>query len=839
MGKLILMCILIPFSLSCIASSSVVGPELEPVSHKKVNGKPILLVSPYKDDFVFLTRTHESAVFSGPLPEEPYRHANISDDFRIFPFAINQDSKVLVKLRSASQTNFSDHIEEVTLKRGVYFFVLSYDDVYSVLLSEGEFDVNLIVAPLSHSEEYRESIIWKGFLDSTYRGSMLGNVIQYDTEIFRGNVTLRREDIRISSLGPELNFIRSYNGHKNVDYRSQVLGLGWSHNHRIGLHFIGLFNGNSGYNLPSWVEESRRVFRSTSTMPSQYSNPVYLEAENGGLFRFDGENWIVQSSYHGRLLQFNDQNTNSGLTFKFYSKDNTEYNFDHVDLKVFRPIIDYSLLTFLPKDTLVLNSEKVSSAVRLLPFVAFTKPQSAWVSSIVDKSRNKSNYQYAQTEIGPLLESVTDAVGRKLVFKYSDVFRPDPTNEYNPIRLKTVVGPMNLNLEFGYDKEYFNQNSFKRDNFSETYEYINSQKGLLEQGKFQSQTLRRYQDGLGNATTFYYYSPSEVEHLKKMIPGIPLERVVSSIRYPDMNLAKIKYFPQHNRRELYDLSKLKTEYLLNNFGNPIKTTEPSGRVTAYGWGVDFGLNDNLLLEESVQNENRQSYAYDEQGNQVSKKINGELVELFEWDARTSQPLVKKYSNGIVEEYSYDSHGHVVQFKRGEHIENYKYNSFGQKIEKSVNGKKTTYSYDEFGYVREIKAEGYQDEFYRHDIRGRLLSKTWSDGSWISYGYDNLDRIVSKKESNGQAEFKEYDNKGNVIYQRLDDGTELRFIYNERETVSRVNLSPNMRLFYRYNDASDNILKIDVNGDVITREYGLDGEEVLPDVFKPWTARPIR
>lgn len=833
-----MLCCYCGFVVSNLTQAGISGPVLMPTSDQRINGKPLMLAPASENDLLMLLRTHELPVFDKVAEPGENFHAGITDDFRYFPFALNFSADVSISIRPEGQDEFMPFMTQSDLSAGMYFFTLSYADIFETLKQDGAFDIRLSVTFDQQATTATEEVLWRGLLARHYRGEMLGNVIQHDVAIFMGNVTLRRDDISLESLGPGLNFIRNYSGHKKDDGRFAVMGQGWTHNHRIALHIISLGHSSPQNNLPEWVERSKKQIRNIEQLPKKYQTPVYVEVENGGLFQREGDVWKAQRSFHGRLSQRVEGEKSPH--FLYQSVDNSHYDFAQVDLKVYRPTVDFTLLTFSPNAEEIDDLSVEKTRIFRLPAYAFTKPQSLWIKSIADKNRNQLRYEYQETSIGPMITSATDASGRQLTFDYTPGLGADlaPANK-TPLRLSAVNGPGGLNLSFKYDAEYFNQMTFQRDNFIETYGYIPAPGESHGIKHLRPQVLRRYRDSNKHATTFYFHSPNDLAGLKKNINGLPLNRVVKSVRYPDMLLATFDYIAEQHKRILTNLNGAKTEYILNSFGNPIEEKDPLGHMLTKQWSVDAGQPDTLMTMEVDARRNITSYQYDTQGNLIRTEYPDGSIDLALWDLTFSEPLKKKDANAEIEYFDYDEFGNLLVYTQGEYTVRYAYNTLGQKIQETSGGIEKHFEYDQYGYLAKIINNKQTEAKYTHDIRGRLHSVHWADGSWEKYQYDNLDRILLEQYSDGKIMNKRYDAKGNMIFERLDDGSELHYYYNARDVVVKITFSAESTMYYRYDPIANLTLQVYTNGDIATHRYNAIDEEILPSQFKRWVLRPLR
>lgn len=826
---LIGICLLI-FS-SHLKASKPVGPELVPVSQTLVEGKPILLTASAEDDFILLNRLHEHETFYRPTPRASY-----TDDFRYFPFALNYAAKASVILDNSGGQ--AKTLMTAQIDAGLHYFVLSYEEIRSTL-EEGEFfAIKLLVEGERDSTSFSDSISWQGKLSSSYIGEVLGNVLQHDVAIFLGRVSLRREDILIRSLDTDFSFIRSFNGHQLQDNRFRTLGVGWSFNYDITLNPINFSPLAKKHNLPLWVEQSSGAIRPLEQLPPTHGEINLLDVTNAGLFQKKQEQWEVQRSFHGFV------NQEAGQEFHFLSKDHTRYNFHPFDLRVYRPTVQASLLTFELND-LVQDTSILDKPLRLHPALAFTAPKQTPLKNIVTKNDNTFEFDYQTTRFGPVLSQVSDPLARQFKFEYSPPLSKanseTDTGPSMPYRLSQVKGPDGIQLSFEYFKDSLALKRFDRGEFVEHYNYDDDPQleAYPSSARYLSQPrFRAYTDSLGRQTRYYYHPTKKVDYLIGMAAALPLSRIVRAVRYPDMALVRFVY--DEDRREVIDFLGNTAIYTLNKLGNPVKQVDAKGGITTYIWSGDIGEADALQLQVTA-NGRTKKFRYDSQGNITQTIYANGSIEKTLWDLKFSEPLTIEYPNGAVEKHRYDTKGNLLEYQYNDQKTSYRYNDRGQKIVEKTDNEIIEFVYGKDGYLDRTLVNGNLARSYEYDIRGRLLAQSWPNGYWLKYRYDNLDRVIHESNADGRIEETRYDTKGNIILNKVRDKAEsfeVTYQYNARDLVIEATIDGKHSMYYHYDANANLLMETKANGDVTTHVYDELDEEILPKKFQPWSPRPL-
>ncbi len=807
------------------------GSLLQANSDKTIDGHPVLLL-PKSNRYIYLTQNSEQGVF-----DSPSAHSQYTDDYRYFPFALNFDSQITLTIRSLAQKDSEVTFFEGKAKQGLHYFSLSYSFLNKLLGKDTAFEIYLKV-DVDDKNDVTDTAVWQGSIERSYRGEMLGNVIHLETFIRTGGITLRREDVKISHYGPNLQFIRSYRNHSLENPLRATMGHGWQHNNDIQISIVKTGLAKTENNVPRWVTKSLGTVLPISQLPLEYQKPTLVIVTNGGFFQRKGDGWEVQRSFHGRMHTVVD-NENQ---FVFTAKDASKYFFDDFDNKIKRPSIFKKDLTFTPKTNEANIITDKSDSHFLSPIFAFSGPSPLLLQRVEDKNGVAMKYNYAPSVFGDVLSSVEDSIGREFEFSYNVAYEDMQVTgtALKPIRLTKVTGPDDIILKFTFDDTHFEQVLFERADFNEAYGYTQLAESFLDiNNKYFSadRSINKLTDGLGNVKRYFFAKPEKVETLSRYLPAIPIHKVVDRIRFPDMSLSKFTYGPNANERGIINFNGYKTNYVINEFGNPQKTMYQNGNIEERVWSVDVGLSDDVTLTKK-NNAGITRYEYDPMGNVTKETYPNGRVKTTLWDLNTSEPLEIVYANGDVETFKYSPKGNLISHVDGDYKVLYEYDDFGRKILQKNKDVTRTYTYDKYGYINAYFDNDVLQYTYVNDVRGLLLSKTSREGIVEEYTYDSVDRLLQTKRQGKVIEEKKYDAKGNVIFHREGDGPEIFYTYNERGVVSKIKYSSGETDYYRYDSTSNLTERVDTYGDVILKKYHKDDTEIVDEKYPSWDRGPI-
>ena len=204
-------------------------------------------------------------------------------------------------------------------------------------------------------------------------------------------------------------------------------------------------------------------------------------------------------------------------------------------------------------------------------------------------------------------------------------------------------------------------NKFQRENFIEKYRYsadlAPSYAGLEEYQK--PYKLIQTIDGNSHKKSYSYYPAKDIESFLKQHPGFPKQRIIKSVRYPDMSRSKIRYYAEANKREQIELNGSLTTYEFNDDGNPIVTTDALGGVIEQHWSQDEGLTDAVMVAEVVGGE-KTRYKYNTQGERTVIIYPDQSMKTNHWELDFSKLLSTQYADGSLETNEYDKRGNLLK-----------------------------------------------------------------------------------------------------------------------------------------------------------------------------------
>ena len=711
--------------------------------------------------------------------------SEVTDTFKPFEFYISQEADTKVEVLDKDKNVVATLVQQTRLAVGSYRFLITYQDMVDAGIYPGA-DTDFYLKLTATTEKgFTHNVILGGDLKKSFRGRMLGEVIQHNVLIQDGTALMQRSDIDLPGLGPSLTFSRSYSNKGSTD---EIMGQGWGHNLDINLMKVG-YGDESGFNnLPAWVDEKRHTFF-RDDLPDLPLNRVSVS--NGGLFKREGTTWVSQRGRHGKLEE-------TLTEFVYTSKDGTVYHF-------------------------------TKTLDRHIP-----------VDYIEDRNGNRLTYEYdGLYDNGegprPVIRKITDAIGRTLEMYYSD--DPDINDTVpdtveidaftgNPIplpfrkRLVGVIGPDGIELGFKYNNDGQLTTAFRMDDerYKEDYSYIWDERDL-------AWNLDSYTDPNSHTTTFTYFQESAAPDLSHFVPGFNPVDIVENVRYADGANPKFQYDTSTvNKRTIIDARNNATTYTLNFFGNPIKIEEPLGKTTEMTWSIDEGLPDDVMTSRKDALGRLWKYEYDSKGNVIKEidPLNKETIST--WDLQYSVLLSRTDRNGNTISNTYDSKGNLETHTDAElHVTRHSYYTNGRlESTTSPRGFITSFTYDANWFPSEVSAPEGSIKKTLYDIRGRLKEETDPNGNKTTFGYDTLDRLKARVDPDGFSVSYDYDAKGNKTKETSRYGVVLNYTYDERDRVENVQRTgPNLpaaNMAYTYDLNSNLKTETDWKGQTSSHDY---------------------
>lgn len=722
---------------------------------------------------ISLARFNSSETSTGTI-------GDVTDSFLKLPIEIDKPSAVAIEVMDSDFDVLGTLVNRTELSAGVYGFILTFEDIGQYVSPNTSFYVAVNKLGLQDGKTTRT--YFTGKTQVNIDSEMLGQVIEHDTLIQRGSLTLRREDIKLKGLGPQLDFIRSYSNESKLTNENSPMGPGWNHNHNIHLKVIsraeegGVFDNN----LPNWISPFRAfgkpIIVPYTSFPDLVQVPRVISVSNGGMFIFQDDEWRPSRGFHGSLSFEGDH-------YEYVSKDGTRY---------------------------VFNSQ-----------ISSQTDQRFLVNQIIDRNGNALSYDYERLRGRELVKSVVDETGRSLVFnyQYSDAARD--------FRLTSVASPeTNINLNFTYSSIEDGQTSdplngslmtFSRADFSESYDYEKSDEDNV--ANMVSRT-----DAVGNTTRYNYLAPEDVpDELLLTVKGVNKNDVIDNVSYPGgFGTGTIEYdFGAGNKRKVSDLNGNIKTYVLNDYGNPNEIQEPLGKTTKMVWTIDEGEDDVLVISREDAEGRVTAFEYDQKGN-VTKQIDPIGTINQTWNQAFSLLEERTDREGTTTTYDYDSNGNLTTETDGDGFATrHTYNAKGLRLttQHPANGGTSTYGYDQFGNLGSVThPEGSKFE-YSNDARGNVEGETDPNTNQTAYAYDALDRVTSITHPDGLTSSYTYDAKGNKKTETDKLSLTLTYEYDARDRVETVTRSfGGGSQSFSYDNQSNLINETDWKGQTTTHEY---------------------
>lgn len=480
-----------------------------------------------------------------------------------------------------------------------------------------------------------------------------------------------------------------------------------------------------------------------------------------------------------------------------------------------------------------------------------------------------------------LIEKYDTATGVRVKYTY---------NDFGQLLVKTENGDV---VEENYYNE-FGQLVSKKNQIGQTVSYEYNSMGLVSK--------KTNPDG-----TFVEYVYSDVGNV--LASSDELGNVTDFVRDASGNIISITNAKGQNvLREYDEFNRLlsvtdgngqKTSYTYSSTGQLANILDPKGKVTSFTYdaldrliekvdplgrvtSLEYDLNNNVTKEilpngvvkqyqynsaneliKKILPDNLYEYAYDSRGNLTMARNNVTQVN-FEYEHLESGDVVSVAGTfGVGErtdlpsldfEYSYDSRGNRIEFRDGDEINTYEYDSINR-LRRLVNhkgevfdfdfdsknrlskitrpGSTSSYTYFDNNAVQSIIHENNQgiiNSFtYQVDGIGNITQKR-TPSSVEDYSYDNNNQLVGISSGGVPLESFEYDNLGNRIAD--DNGS-----YSYDQTGQR--LTEDWKYLYYFDDAGNLSSKIDKQtNDTHQYIYNSENQMIGYQFFKNGTEKEL-
>ena len=439
-----------------------------------------------------------------------------------------------------------------------------------------------------------------------------------------------------------------------------------------------------------------------------------------------------------------------------------------------------------------------------------------YLESITDPNGNATRLVYESGTAGrPRLVAVVDPAGRKLTFHYA----PGQFALLEDTVLTRVDGPegSGQSISFSYDP-FGNLIRAEREDGarSEAYTYATEPTDPFED----RHVLRSVTDERDGATIRYETVRGEIRATADVV--VP-STFYTAVTLPEGGRTGFEYdvdgLASRTGLELVtrvtDPREETTAYALDQYGSPLRITDPLGHETAMTWAED----DVVMTSRTDANGVTTTFDYDADGNLLTETVtfpdpdggDTTLSRSFTYEPASSfdPPYVKERvatgtnRNGATTRYAYDQHGNLLEQTIGvtgpdggaprDLVTSHTYLANGDRVSTTdPRGETTRYGYDSYG---------------------NLASVTDPVGAKTVTTYDARSLPTSVTDPLGRSTVLEYDTLGRLVRRELPEAAgesaapEETFVYDDAaDTLTRTDAAG--RVTVTTNDLEDRVVQVD-------------------------------
>lgn len=636
----------------------------------------------------------------------------------------------------------------------------------------------------------------------------LGHTVIADVDLFDGQLTVSREDLRLPGRGPEIALQRTWSSLQGA--RIGSLGRGWSSNLNISLQLTACRPQLVG------AQGAGTEFEAVGTEPD-------------GSLRYR-----ALHGYHGTLYQRVDG------SYDAYAKDGTRYHFAQSNGYLDPASNSRVLPVHFTEDP---NGNRVTRDYMRLGGHAVTRELigSGGRSLKLDYELRSTGGDFEEPGLYPFLVRARASGGFELLFEYDNnaqltrARRTDaPSDErYEYQNFGWAVGSDQSLHRLGSRMKSVHDEIAGRDRQRLEYElqWVHSARGDGNIDVHPELRVTRHANALGEATLFDFQgirglglpvntvvtSPRLIETDYRMNGFGGVDRVVDPI---GTSLTEWDLAHRMPARKT-DRENVVSEFEYDGFGNLLRERR-SGRGTPveqrYTWRTPESFDVRILDRPSSHIDfagSGETYGYDERGNRTSRTRGGE-VEIWTYSASgdisswtdfenaettfsySPSGLLTRtvYPDGAVSRQSFDSRGRLdsrtdelgrVETYAYDGLNRLKLTTFADGSEREVQyedqldlrrewdelERLTVYRQDALG--RTVKVTNAVGDFQEmgYDAHGNLVRERKHDGTETIHEYDDLDRRFRTTEALGRITERDFDREGNLIEERKGVGPEVR------------------------------------------------------------------
>jgi RHS repeat-associated protein len=545
----------------------------------------------------------------------------------------------------------------------------------------------------------------------------VGHTVINGVDLLDGHLSLMREDISISGLGPSLQFFRTYGS--TGSHGSGPMGAGWSHNYqaRIIVDSCGSITliGGEGSGV-------------------RFSQPVPDSDAAGNIVtRFK-----PQAGYHGTLTQNRDG------SFEYFTKERTRYHYDPPGRRA-------------PGESTLAYIEDAHGQRLTLTYAAEAPFD---IAGVTDASGRTLTFSYSPFGFPSeaRIVRINGPLNLELTFDYDQYGNLKSATRTN----RTVNGPSNQEAARTESYEYTTDDPIDQHNL------------VLVTDPNGNKTRFSYYAAQaafpGNATAAracpdIIACPEKHEFIESISEGVDsANAAVYGFTYDYSN------YQQKIVSTVVNPIGVSTVYTLNPFGNVKETrirAAGSNVVTSTRWAFDDGINDVYVTASADPNGRMTRYTYDDRGNLTDEVIDlatgaayaavtdgdGRPVTAasthYEYDPKFNKLTRQVDAEGNATVYEIDP-ANGDRLSRTEDAKDdsppiltrYTYDRTGRlKTTTDPRGNVTSNTYDAYGNLLTTVNSTGVTTINTYDARSRLVTTHDTLGHASEYSHDALDRLI--------------------------------------------------------------------------------------------------
>jgi len=274
-------------------------------------------------------------------------------------------------------------------------------------------------------------------------------------------------------------------------------------------------------------------------------------------------------------------------------------------------------------------------------------------------------------------------------------------------------------------------------------------------------------------------------------------------------LAQFSYNDQHLPTQIIDAAGQTTTMGYNAYGQLSAVTNALGQVTLFNY--DYTSTDarrgTLTSVVGPGSATLMSYAYDGFGrvSAVTNSIGYGITINYD---NLDRPTLITYPDTTTEQIVYDKLDAVMHKDRMGRWSRTYYNEVRQAVAVEDTAHRVTkFAWCKCGVPSAITDPNGNLTRWTRDLQGRVISKTYSDGSSQTYAYENaVSRLKTVQDASGRAKYYTYNNDDTVSGVAYSDGSTVSFAYEDPgyRRVTRM-IDGTGTTIYTYNPAGQNML----------------------------------